>query len=79
MSNFLDNEALISLRKSEGIYFRVAKLSEYIFDGDNLVDRDVQMKELIFLLEGIKGTDAHLTIFNHKTYAPELEVGHTEF
>ena len=37
------------------------------------------MKELEFLLQGVKGTEAHLTIFNHKTFAPELEVGHIEF
>jgi DNA-binding CsgD family transcriptional regulator len=79
MSSFFNNEILLSLKKSEAIYNKVAKLSHYIFDGDSLADRDVHMKELEFLLQGIKGTDAHLTIFNHKTYAPELEVGHIEF
>jgi DNA-binding CsgD family transcriptional regulator len=79
MSAFFDSEILLNLKKSEAIYNKVAKLSSYIFDGDSLADRESQMKELEFLLQGIKGTDAHLTIFNHKTYAPELEVGHTEF
>jgi DNA-binding CsgD family transcriptional regulator len=79
MTTILNNNILLSLKKSEGIYNKVAELSQCIFDGDTLADRDSQMKELEFLLQGIKGTDAHLTIFNHKTYAPELEVGHIEF
>ncbi len=72
-------EMLLSLKKSEAIYNKVVALSHHIFSGDSLSDRDSYMKELEFLLQGIKGTDAHLTIFNHKTFAPELEVGHTEF
>ena len=79
MINTLDDEILLSLKKSEAIYKKVAKLSRYIFNGDSLADRDSYMKELEFLLKGIKGADAHLTIFNHKTFAPELEVGHIEF
>ena len=79
MVSFIDNEILVSLKKSEAIYNKVAELSKYIFSGDGLADRDAQMKELEFLLKGIKGSDAHLTIFNHKTFAPELEVGHMEF
>lgn len=77
--NPLDQEILLNLKKSEAIYNKVVKLSWQIFSGDSLVERSSYMKELEFLLQGIKGTDAHLTIFNHKTYAPELEVGHTEF
>ena len=73
------NQSLIGLRKAETIYDRVVQLSDYIFDADNLAGRDAHLKELEFLLQGIKGTDTHLTIFNHKTYAPELEVGHIEF
>jgi len=79
MGNHFNHEILLSLQKSEAIYSKVADLSRHIFDGDNLSNREAQMKELEFLLQGIKGTDAHLTIFNHKTFAPELEVGHTEF
>lgn len=79
MTTFLNDEILFSLKKSEAIYNKVAKLSHDIFDGDSLANRESQMKELEFLLQGIKGTEAHLTIFNHKTFAPELEVGHIEF
>jgi len=79
MATVLNSEILRSLRRSEAIYGRVVHLSHKIFDGSGLAGRDAHMQELEFLLQGIKGSDAHLTIFNHKTYAPELEVGHTEF
>lgn len=79
MNNIYNADILLSLKKSEGIYNKVAELSKYIFEGESLANRDAHMRELEFLLKGIKGTDAHLTIFNHKTYAPELEVGHTDF
>jgi DNA-binding CsgD family transcriptional regulator len=79
MKDNLDNDILFNLRKSESIYNKVAELSQFIFNGENLTEKESQMKELEFLLKGIKGTDAHLTIFNHKTFAPELEVGHFDF
>ena len=79
MEAFINSEILQGLRKSEAIYHKVAELSHYIFNSDNLEGREKYMEELEFLLQGIKGTDTHLTIFNHKTYAPELEVGHKEF
>lgn len=79
MTSFYDDEILVGLKKSEAIYAKVAALSEYIFNEEHLSNRDSYLKELEFLLEGIKGTASHLTIFNHKTYSPELEVGHKEF
>jgi DNA-binding CsgD family transcriptional regulator len=79
MQNDVNNELLIGLQKSEAIYNKVVELSTYIFNDENLSDRGTYLKELEFLLAGIKGTDTHLTIFNHKTFAPELEVGHVEF
>jgi DNA-binding CsgD family transcriptional regulator len=79
MQSTINNDLLIGLKKSEAIYNKVVELSTYIFNDVTLADRDTYMKELEFLLDGIKGTDTHLTIFNHKTFAPELEVGHVEF
>lgn len=70
---------LIELRKVESIYNRVAELSNYVYGGNELENREKYIEELEFLLKGVKGTDSHLTIFNHKTYSPELEVGHEEF
>ncbi len=73
------SQSLIGLRKAETIYARVVQLSDFIFREEELENRSTYLQELEFLLDGIKGADTHLTIFNHKTYAPELEVGHTEF
>ena len=70
---------LIGLRKVESIYNRVAQLSHYVYGEHQLDRREEYLEELEFLLKGVKGTDSHLTIFNHKTYSPELEVGHMEF
>jgi len=75
----INKDILIGLKKSEAIYNKVAELSKHIFSEDNLLDRSAYMKELEFLLQGIKGTDTHLTIFNHSNFSPELEVGHIEF
>ncbi|MFM9948381.1 MAG: response regulator transcription factor [Saprospiraceae bacterium] len=79
MINHINDDILLGLRRSEAIYNKVAELSQYVFNNDNLANRDSYMKELEFLLQGIQGTDTHLTIFNHKLFAPELEVGHIEF
>jgi DNA-binding CsgD family transcriptional regulator len=72
-------ESLIGLRKAEAIYDRVVQLSDYIFREQELENRRDYLRELEFLLEGVKGTDTILTIFNHKTYLPELEVGQEAF
>ncbi len=79
MDTIYNTEILVSLKKSEAIYNKVAELSRYIFHGGGLENRDSRIKELEFLLKGIKGTDALFGVFNHTTYAPEVEVGHSEF
>ena len=79
MNTIYNSDILLSLKKSEAIYNKVAELSRYIFHGGALENRDSRIKELEFLLKGIKGTDALFGVFNHKTYAPEVEVGHSEF
>jgi hypothetical protein len=58
---------------------KVVLLSDYIFRDDELENRAERLHELTFLLEGVKGADTILTIFNHFSYLPELEVGHKEF
>jgi DNA-binding CsgD family transcriptional regulator len=71
--------SLIGLRKAESIYERVVHLSQYIFRDEELENRDEYLRELQYLLEGVKGVDTIFTIFNHKTYLPELEVGEAKF
>ncbi len=72
-------QSLIGLRKAETIYDRVVQLSDYIFREEELENKDDYLRELKYLLEGVKGVDTILTIFNHKTYLPELEVGEEPF
>lgn len=76
--NFL-SQSLLGLRKAEGIFERVVELSDYIFKDDELENKQERLKELEFLLDGVRGTDTILTIFNHISYLPELEVGQDEF
>jgi DNA-binding CsgD family transcriptional regulator len=70
---------LLGLHKAEAIYDRVVQLSDYIFRDEALADKEEYLRELAYLLHGVKGVDTILTIFNHKTYLPELEVGQEEF
>ena len=79
MNNDLLIHNLIGLRKAESIYERVVHLSQYIFRDEALENRDDYLRELQYLLEGVKGVDTIFTIFNHKTYLPELEVGEAKF
>ena len=79
MISVIINESLVGLRKADAIYKRVTEISNYVFQDDTLAEREVYIKELEFLLQGVKGTDAHMTIFNHKTYTPEVFAGHDEF
>ncbi len=72
-------QSLIGLRKAETIYERVVQLSGYIFGEEELENKEDYLRELRYLLEGVKGVDTILTIFNHKTYLPELEVGQEQF
>jgi DNA-binding CsgD family transcriptional regulator len=72
-------QSLIGLRKAETIYERVVQLSDYIFREDELENKEDYLRELKYLLEGVKGVDTILTVFNHKTYLPELEVGEELF
>jgi hypothetical protein len=73
------SQSLLGLRKAEAIYDRVVQLSDFIFKDEELTKKEEHFQELAFLLNGVKGTDTILTIFNHKTYLPELEVGQEEF
>ncbi len=79
MEEYQYSEKLLGLRKAEAIYDRVIKLSEYAFRDKVLENKQEYLKELAFLLEGVRGTDTILSIFNHKTYLPELEVGQEAF
>ncbi len=69
----------MGLRKADAAYKRIVELSEIVFGEENLLNREAHLRELQFFLEGVKGKDSILTIFNHKAYYPEMEVGQLEF
>jgi DNA-binding CsgD family transcriptional regulator len=73
------SQSLLGLQRAAAIFDRVVQLSDYIFRDEELEKKEERLQELAFLLEGVKGTDTILTIFNHFSYLPELEVGHKEF
>lgn len=73
------SQSLLGLHKAAAIFDRVVHLSDYIFREEELENKEEHLKELAFLLDGVKGTDTILTIFNHISYLPELEVGQREF
>ena len=79
MSNLISDEVIINLRKAESIYNRVAELSEQIYIEKNIKDRDSYLKELQFLLQGVKGSDAHLTISTTKLIRPSWKWGMLNF
>ena len=79
MNQSINSESLLGLRKAEAIYDRVVHLSNYIYKDEGLTNTEEHVQELGFLLHGVKGIDTILTIFNHKTYLPELEVGQDDF
>jgi DNA-binding CsgD family transcriptional regulator len=79
MQNELLSQSLMGLRKADASYKRIVELSEIVFGEENLMNREAHMRDLQFFLESVKGKDSILTIFNHKAYYPEMEVGELEF
>jgi len=74
-----NSNSLIRLRNADELYNRVLKLSENAFERDEIGDMSNFVREAEFMLQGVKGTDAVIGIFNHNTYSPVLEVGEEEF
>lgn len=70
---------LIQLQQADRIYLQVAKLSKKFFDKDFVNDLDSFLQEAALMLQGMKGMDVVIGIFNHKTYTTELQVGQESF
>jgi DNA-binding CsgD family transcriptional regulator len=73
------SNSLVRLRSVDELYNRVLRLSAAAFEEEQIGDRSSFIREAEFMLQGVKGTDAVIGIFNHHTYSPILEVGHEEF
>ncbi len=71
-----------SLRKMQHAdiqYKRIVAMSAPFFVDDDIDEIERYRKEANFLLNGIKGSDAVIAIFDHRNYTPVLEVGGKEF
>ncbi len=79
MRNINVFDGLNRLREAERIYSKVRKLSERYYKDDEIADMEGFIKEAKLLLEGTKGTETVISIFNHKKYISELDVGKEEF
>ncbi len=75
----LHNNSLESLRIGDELYSKVLALSENAFVKDEIGDMSSFIQEAAFILQGVKGTDAVIGIFDHNSYSPVLEVGREDF
>lgn len=71
--------ALTQSREAEIIYNRVVKLSEEFYEEDILNNTNNFEQEASRLLEGVRGVDAVIGIFDHKTWSSIVEVGADKF
>jgi DNA-binding CsgD family transcriptional regulator len=71
--------SLVRLRSGDELYRSVLNLSQNAFDKEEIGDMSDFLREAEFILQGVKGTDAVIGIFDHNTYSPILEVGREEF
>ncbi len=67
------------LQDADMLYKRMLNLGENYFLQDEISEKDNFLREAEFLLQGVRGTDAVIGIFNHNSYSPVLEVGQKEF
>ncbi len=61
------------------LYKKIVAMSSSFFINDDIGEIERYRKEATLLLNGIKGTDAVIAIFDHLNYTPVLEVGENEF
>lgn len=74
----LDN-SLRRIQDADILYKRIVSMSALFFKDDNLGDIERFREEANLLLNGVRGTDAVIAIFDHFNYTPVLEVGDKEF
>jgi len=71
--------SLRRLQDADMLYKRIVAMSSSFFINDDIGEIEGFRKEASLLLNGIKGTDAVIAIFDHFNYTPVLEVGEEEF
>lgn len=67
------------MQDADILYKRIVAMSSPFFVDGDIGEIERFREEANLLLNGIKGTDAVLGIFDHRNYTPVLEVGEKEF
>jgi len=67
------------MQDADILYKRIVAMSSSFFVDDNIGEIEHFRKEANLLLNGIRGTDVVIGIFDHRNYTPVLEVGEKEF
>ncbi len=73
----LDN--LGKMQEVDLLYKKIVAMSSTYFVDDNIGEIEGFREEANLMLNGIKGTDTIIAIFDHHNYTPVLEVGEKEF
>lgn len=67
------------MQDADILYKRIVAMSSPFFVDDDIGEIERFREEANLLLNGIKGADAVIGIFDHRNYIPVLEVGEKEF
>ena len=78
-SQLMQDNSLQKMQDADILYKRIVAMSSQFFVDDDIGEIERFRKEANLLLNGIKGTDAVIGIFDHRNYTPVLEVGEKEF
>ena len=75
----MQENSLRRMQDAEFLYNKIVALSSKYFVKDDIGDIERFREEANLLLNGIKGTDAVIAIFDHLQFTHVLEVGEKEF
>lgn len=75
----MHNDSLNRMQDADILHKKIVAMSSSFFINDDIGEIELFKKEANLLLNGIRGTDAVIAIFDHSNYKPVLEVGEKEF
>jgi DNA-binding CsgD family transcriptional regulator len=75
----MQEDSLRKMQDADFLYKKIVALSYSFFIDDTIGEVERFREEANLLLNGIRGTDAVIGIFDHLNYTPVLEVGEKEF
>jgi DNA-binding CsgD family transcriptional regulator len=71
--------SLVRMQDADILYKKIVAMSSSFFVNDDIGEIELFRKEANLLLNGMKGTDTVIAIFDHLNYTPVLEVGEKDF